>query len=451
MLAISVKNVSKAYTIWRDPAARLKHPLLKLAGEMFPLLRERIDKKLEGLCREFYALKDISFEVKKGESIGIIGRNGSGKSTLLQIIAGTLQPSEGSVTVNGRVAALLELGSGFNPEFTGRENVYLNASILGLTRNETEERFPKIEAFADIGEFIDQPVKTYSSGMMVRLAFAVVSHIDADILIIDEALAVGDYFFQQKCTGRIRKLQENGTTLLFVSHDLGSVRNLCEKALYLKKGTAFYWGASEKTINYYFNEQEKPPGLLVEKHHALVPPVSSSSHHYLNKLRSEAVWWLELTEALKNEKGSIVGVIICNEKGVIGGKINIGEKIKIKIVFLSLADQNYHVVVEFKNRYNQIINSTSTYTCGIGHINMGPNDIAEYEFYFDLNIEAGKYSYQIILAGENSLPNRCERLHETSWLGPLDIEWDYENKKAPFLGMFGLPAIAKEVKKWRYE
>lgn len=193
---ISVNNVSKAYTIWRDPAARLKHPLLNLAGELFPPLRKKIDAKLHGLCSEFYALKNISFEIKKGESIGIIGRNGSGKSTLLQMIAGTLQPTGGSIAVHGRVAALLELGSGFNPEFTGRENVFLNASILGLTRQEIEERFEKIEAFADIGDFINQPVKTYSSGMAVRLAFAVQAMIDPDILIIDEALAVGDYFFQ---------------------------------------------------------------------------------------------------------------------------------------------------------------------------------------------------------------------------------------------------------------
>lgn len=179
-LAIKVENVSKAYTIWRDPSARLKHPFLDLAGELFPALRPRIDEKLKGLCSEFYALRNVSFEVKKGESVGIIGRNGSGKSTLLQIIAGTLQPTEGSVTVNGRVAALLELGSGFNPEFTGRENVYLNCSILGLTKEETDARFDSIAEFADIGDFLEQPVKTYSSGMAMRLAFAVIAHIDAE-------------------------------------------------------------------------------------------------------------------------------------------------------------------------------------------------------------------------------------------------------------------------------
>jgi lipopolysaccharide transport system ATP-binding protein len=233
--AIKVENVSKAYTIWRDPSARLKHPFLDLAGELFPALRPRIDKKMQGLCSEFYALKDVSFEVRKGESVGIIGLNGSGKSTLLQIIAGTLQPTEGSVTVNGRVAALLELGSGFNPEFTGRENVYLNCSILGLTKEETDARFDSIAEFADIGDFLEQPVKTYSSGMAVRLAFAVIAHIDADILIVDEALSVGDALFVQKCMRFIREFQKNNI-LLFVSHSPESINSLCNKAIWLKNG-----------------------------------------------------------------------------------------------------------------------------------------------------------------------------------------------------------------------
>jgi len=247
---ISVQNISKAYTIWRDPAARLKHPVLQLAGEIFPFLRKKIDQRLQGFCSEFYALNDISFEIKKGEAVGIIGRNGSGKSTLLQIIAGTLQPSSGSVTVNGRVAALLELGSGFNPEFTGRENVFLNASILGLTREETSTRFEKIEAFADIGEFIDQPVKTYSSGMAVRLAFAVIAHVDADILIIDEALSVGDAFFSQKCMRFIREFIKEHT-LIFVSHDTAAVKSICNRAIWLQRGEMLAAGTPKEIAELY--------------------------------------------------------------------------------------------------------------------------------------------------------------------------------------------------------
>lgn len=242
--AIKIENVSKAYTIWRDPAARLKHPFLDLARKFFPALRPRIDQKIHGLCTEFFALKDVSFEVRKGESVGIIGRNGSGKSTLLQIIAGTLQPTKGSVTVNGRVAALLELGSGFNPEFTGRENVYLNCSILGLTKEETDARFDSIAEFADIGDFLEQPVRTYSSGMTMRLAFSVIAHVDADILIVDEALAVGDAIFVQKCMRFIRAFQEKGT-LLFVSHDSASIQNLCKIGVWLSKGEVKQIGAAK--------------------------------------------------------------------------------------------------------------------------------------------------------------------------------------------------------------
>lgn len=442
-LAISVKNVSKAYTIWKDPTARLKHPLLKLAGEMFPPLRERIDKKLEGLCSDFHALRDVSFEVKKGESVGIIGRNGSGKSTLLQIIAGTLQPSEGSVTVNGRVAALLELGSGFNPEFTGRENVYLNASILGLTREETEERFADITAFADIGEFIDQPVKTYSSGMSVRLAFAVQSMVDPHILIIDEALSVGDYFFQQKCARRMRELRERGTTLLFVSHDLGSVRDLCQKALYLKTGDIVYWGESEKTISHYLNET----GEFVEgpKERALL--ISKVSQASLKNLSAYPIWSKDPVDMPQNAIGSILGVFI-NHKNK--GKIKIGERIIITCSFLSLVDYQYHVTIEIKNRYDQIITSISTYTSNKKSIKANIGDLVEVELYLDLTIEAGKYSYQLILSKESNVPNRGERIDETPWLGPLQIEWDYEHQKAPFLGMFGIPAGIQAIRKQKY-
>jgi ABC-type polysaccharide/polyol phosphate transport system ATPase subunit len=260
--AIKVENVSKAYTIWRDPAARLKHPFLDLAGELFPALRPRIDQKMQGLCTEFYALKYVSFEVRKGESVGIIGRNGSGKSTLLQIIAGTLQPTEGSVTVNGRVAALLELGSGFNPEFTGRENVYLNASILGFKKNEIDDSFESIHQFSGIGEFIEQPVKTYSSGMMARLAFAVSVQLRPDILIVDEALSVGDMAFQEKSITKMKEIRNQGTTILFVSHAPSAVRNFCDNGIWLDQGKIKRIDNSHNVSTDYENEIIKE---IVEK------------------------------------------------------------------------------------------------------------------------------------------------------------------------------------------
>jgi lipopolysaccharide transport system ATP-binding protein len=218
---IQVTGASKRFDIYETPLDRLKHIV-------FP--------KRTGYSREFWALRDVSLSVTRGETVGIIGRNGSGKSTLLQIICGTLRPTQGDIAINGRVAALLELGAGFNLEFSGRENVYLNAAMLGMTAEQIERKFASIEQFAEIGDFIDQPVKTYSSGMYVRLAFAVAIHVEPAVLIIDEALAVGDARFQAKCFNKIKELKESGVTILFVSHDVGSVRTLCERAVWLDGG-----------------------------------------------------------------------------------------------------------------------------------------------------------------------------------------------------------------------
>ena len=226
--AIRARNIGKMYHIYSRPQDRLKQMLFWRFGRNYG--------------REFWALRDLSFDVAKGETVGIIGRNGSGKSTLLQIVTGTLAPTMGEVQVNGRIAALLELGSGFNPEFTGRENVYLNGAILGLSREEMAARFSEIAAFADIGDFIDQPVKTYSSGMVVRLAFAVQAHVQAEILIVDEALSVGDVFFQQKCFTHIRRLQRERVTILYVSHDLVSIQNICGRAILMEEGAAVFEG-----------------------------------------------------------------------------------------------------------------------------------------------------------------------------------------------------------------
>ena len=220
-LVISVRHVSKAYRIYDEPHDRLKQMLWR-------------GRRTFG--RDFWALRDVSLEVRKGETVGIIGRNGSGKSTLLQIIAGTLAPTSGEVVVNGRVGALLELGSGFNPEFSGRENVYLNGAILGIDHAVMLGKFDDIAAFADIGEFIDQPVKHYSSGMLVRLAFAVHACIEPEILIVDEALSVGDMYFQAKCMARIAELRSRGTSILFVSHSLGTVKALSSRAALLDGG-----------------------------------------------------------------------------------------------------------------------------------------------------------------------------------------------------------------------
>lgn len=244
--AIRVRGLSKAYRVYDRPRDRGKQWIL-------PTLQRCFGCRPTQYYREIHAIEDVSFEVEKGETLGIIGRNGSGKSTLLQLIVGTLSPTSGSVEIDGRVAALLELGAGFHPEFTGRENVFLNGTLLGLSQQEIEARLDEMLSFADIGASIDQPVKSYSSGMVVRLAFAVMAHVQADILVIDEALAVGDAFFVQKCMRFLRTFMEQGT-LLFVSHDSAAVLGLCRKALWLEHGRVAGIGKAKTVCDGYLHD-----------------------------------------------------------------------------------------------------------------------------------------------------------------------------------------------------
>ncbi len=235
-VVIRAEGLGKCYHIYDKPQDRLKQSFLWGRRQLY---------------RDFWALKDLSVEIERGESLAIIGKNGSGKSTLLQLICGVLNPTEGLIEVDGRIAALLELGAGFNPEFTGIENVFMNAAIIGLKRKEIEARLDDILAFADIGDFVDQPVKTYSSGMYVRLAFATAINVSPEILVVDEALSVGDIFFQAKCMTKIRRMMDDGVTILFVTHSMDSVKSLCKNALFLKDGTmAAYGGASDITDLY---------------------------------------------------------------------------------------------------------------------------------------------------------------------------------------------------------
>ncbi|MGB3653519.1 MAG: ABC transporter ATP-binding protein, partial [Rivularia sp. (in: cyanobacteria)] len=234
-IAISLQNVSKCFKRYAHPVDRLKELLLPQ----------------KSYAQEFWALRDINLEIPKGQTVGIVGQNGSGKSTLLQIIARTLTSTTGEINVKGRISALLELGSGFNPEFTGRQNISFNGRLLGLTQEEIEEKFDEIVAFADIGDFIEQPVKTYSSGMFVRLAFAVVANVQPEIFIVDEALAVGDMFFQAKCMARMRQMMDSGITVLFVSHDIGSVKSLCRQCVFLENGQIKNIGKASQVVETY--------------------------------------------------------------------------------------------------------------------------------------------------------------------------------------------------------
>ena len=239
--SISVKNISKCYQIYDRPQDRLKQVLFRGRRKYY---------------REFWALQHVSFDITRGQTIGIIGRNGSGKSTILQIIAKTLTPTSGGVQVNGRVAALLELGSGFNPDFSGRDNVIMSCTIMGLSMAEIQRRMPDIEQFAEIGDFIDQPVKVYSSGMYLRLAFASAINVDPDILIIDEALAVGDMQFQLKCMDKMKAFKQQNKTILFVSHDSYTIRNFCDHVIWMKHGQIHMRGDANKVVEHYQDEMK---------------------------------------------------------------------------------------------------------------------------------------------------------------------------------------------------
>jgi ABC-type polysaccharide/polyol phosphate transport system ATPase subunit len=260
---VEFRDVSKAYPIYHNPSARLK---------------ELACFNRVSFHRDFFALRDISFEIPAGQTFCVIGENGSGKSTLLQMVAGILHPTSGTAEMSGRVAALLELGSGFNPEFTGRDNVYLNAAILGFSHREMDRKIQQIEDFAEIGSFINQPVKTYSSGMAVRLAFAVAIHVDPEILIVDEALAVGDIYFRQRCMRKVHELREQGVTILFVSHDVGDVKAIGERALWLDGGRMRDLGPPDRVVTRYLAAMAQKDAAYRDLKHRGTPERPTGPH-----------------------------------------------------------------------------------------------------------------------------------------------------------------------------
>lgn len=311
-LPIQVDNLSKIYKLYDDPSGRLKEALFR---------GRRV------LHRKFCALEDISFSVGRGETVGVIGRNGSGKSTLLQIIAGTVTPTSGSIRVNGRISALLELGSGFDPEFTGRENVFLNGSILGLTHEEISEKFDEIERFAGIGHFIDQPVKNYSSGMYVRLAFATAVNVDPDILLVDEALAVGDIYFQHRCMARIRHFQEQGKTIFFVTHDTGAVVKLCTQAMLLDNGRMVAMGPPDDVVQDYYKiiwngKTDKAVTAGPDRR-----PVNDGTTADPGELTPIT----RFDNRFGNEKAEITGFMLTDDQGVTTETVRAGMKVRLSL------------------------------------------------------------------------------------------------------------------------
>ncbi len=425
--AIKVDNLSKCYQIYGQPKDRLKQFIL-------PRLQKSVGQLPKQYFREFWALKDVSFEVKRGETVGIIGDNGSGKSTLLQMICGTLNPSGGSIHTNGRIAALLELGSGFNPEFTGRENVYLNGTVLGLSIEEIDARFDDIAAFADIGDFINQPVKTYSSGMYVRLAFSVIANVDAEILLIDEALAVGDIHFSQKCMRYLDQFREKGA-LLFVSHNSSAVASLCNKAIWLEKGRMKATGTAKHVIERYLAHRYQAPVSEGKTDSLNHPGITSHKANLENRtsstgrdmrmdfinhsnLRND----LQLFDFTRDARGfghggaSIIDVRIIDSEGramawVVGGE-NVGILIDAEI---QETCSNPIIGFQLKNRLGQILFGQNTYLQGYKAPSPAkPGDKLRASFKFQLPLlPKGTYSVDVAIAdGEPPSVRQLQWLHD---------------------------------------
>ena len=379
--------MGKCYQVYAKPQDRLKQMLFSGLGRHYG--------------SDFWALRHVSFEVAPGERFGVIGRNGSGKSTLLQMIAGTLAPTEGEITVTGRVAALLELGSGFNPDFTGRENVFINGAIHGLSREQVADRFDAIAAFADIGEFIDQPVKLYSSGMFVRLAFAVGTSIDADILLIDEALAVGDVFFRQKCYRRLDELRERGVSIVLVSHGLGDIEQFCDRALLVERGEALFVGASVAAVKRYY---------LLESREKLESARSADAPDRPT-VPGELLAWPEgvpihgVSESAQRSDGwaRCVGVVVCDELGIESRVFEQGQRAVFWYEFEVLRDTEVPITgLVIHNDKGTIVHGKSTLESGTevpAALRKGERFRVRHEIALEVGI--GEYTFEVGMAMVN--------------------------------------------------
>lgn len=448
--AIILNGISKCYDRFITPADRMVHLL-------FPKWRN---------ADKFWALQDINLEVPAGQTVGIIGRNGSGKSTLLQIVAGTMAPTCGQLKVSGRVSALLELGSGFNPEFTGRQNVFFNGRLLGLTFEEVQERFDEIAGFADIGDFLDYPVKTYSSGMSVRLAFSVAISVNPKILIVDEALAVGDARFQQKCMARIKRLRDSGVSILFVSHDSEAIKRLCDYGVVLEKGRVVNRGNPVHMANWYLSlitanfdlEKQKEmeqAGLERDTYHG------DSEEEELSLTEAQLFDDAELDEPedvaeapaqfeirdsenefryLRHGDGSarIVKVIFRNSRGQATDNVLLGENVSIDIIIEFLADVETHIVGFYlRDRLGTDIIGLNTYQEKVTVPQVKAGERLIYRFSFRLDVRPGVYGITTGVAYNQFETNYMDWIENVGVLRILDPD--------PSRMVFGayLPAVRK--------
>jgi lipopolysaccharide transport system ATP-binding protein len=414
-VAIALTGVSKCFKLYAQPADRLKDLLLPTKVR----------------SRDFWALRELTMTIERGQTVGIVGQNGSGKSTLLQLIVGTLTPTTGQVHTQGRVAALLELGSGFNPEFTGRQNVFFNGRVLGLTQAEITDRFDAIAAFADIGDMLEQPVKTYSSGMFIRLAFAVVINTDPDILIVDEALAVGDIYFQQKCFERIRQLRDRGVTILFVSHDSGSVFRLCDRAILLEQGKVLLDGEPKPVLDLYeanmlkaFEQQPPPAVSAVEP---IATPVASP---IASPIASPPT--IPSSNIESDDLAQVQFVRILDAAGQPIPTVTSGQAIQIAIgIRFGQAFAAPHVGFKLRNRQGEVVFETNTHCMGQAIGPVTANEFIEVRFACEVPLIDGQYTISVGIADEaiglttfrRTLVYAHDQAVITVFKNPQDIIW----------------------------
>lgn len=378
-IAVRFKGVSKSYSIYAAPRDRLK--------ELVTLGRKKFHT-------DFWALLDVTFEIQKGETFCVVGENGSGKSTLLQVCAGILQPSSGTVEAHGRIAALLELGSGFNPEFSGRDNVYLNGAILGLSRQEMDRRFADIEAFAEIGDFINQPVKTYSSGMAVRLAFSVAIHVDPEILLVDEALAVGDVYFRQRCMRKVHELKSQGITIVFVSHATGDVKALGDRAVWLEKGYVQALGKTDLVVSKYLAAMAaKDQRYQAKEIASLEPRAALEPEEIITGIPN-------IDHRFGDGKAEIIGIAAMNTEGLKLAVLEPGTTAVVRISARAKADLDSPIVgFMFRNHLGVDVAGTNTARERTDLAPMRAGDIITVDFYVDLPVlYAGTFSFSPAIA-----------------------------------------------------
>jgi lipopolysaccharide transport system ATP-binding protein len=377
--AVAFSRVSKSYSIYAAPGDRLK--------ELATFNQRRFHS-------DYWALREVSFEIQRGETFCVVGENGSGKSTLLQICAGILQPSSGDVSVNGRVAALLELGSGFNHEFSGRDNVYLNGAILGLSTKDMDQRFPEIEAFAEIGDFIDQPVKTYSSGMVVRLAFAVAIHLDPEILLVDEALSVGDVYFRQRCMRKVHELRARGITILFVSHSTSDVKALGDRALWLEHGHPMALGKTDLVVTKYLAAMAKKDARYLEHDPA-------AHEHGVFGNPTEIVEEIpNIDHRFGDGRAEILGITVCDDSGRKRHTLEPNSTAVVRISVRAKANIE-RPIVGFMFRNHLGVDFAGTNTAREGHTlpPMLTGEVCTVDFYLELpTLYASSFSFSPAIA-----------------------------------------------------